>query len=63
MTLTGVVREDLCVYAGGAWALMGRSLFVGLGGLVSGWLCVGLGRVVGYGVRWLGWVLGGWVSG
>ena len=31
------------MYAGGAWALMGRSLVVGLGGLVSGWLCVGLG--------------------
>ena len=27
MSMTVVVREALCVYAGDAWALQGRSLF------------------------------------
>ena len=28
--MTVVVREDLCVYEGRAWALWGRSLFKGV---------------------------------
>ena len=32
MSMTVVVREDLCVYAGGALALWGRSLYDGVRG-------------------------------
>ena len=32
MSITVVVREDLCVRAGGAWALQGRSRYQGVRG-------------------------------
>ena len=32
MSMTVGVREDLCVYAGGAWALWGRRIYDGVRG-------------------------------
>ena len=38
--MTVVVREDLCVYVGGAWALWGRSLFKGVEGTMGVTACL-----------------------